>query len=130
LPPQLTVVGMARRAKTDDEYRAEVGDALRKHSRQTVRDELWDSFAKSIFYHTSDFGDAEGYKKLGERLNALDQERGTGGNRLFYLAAAPDQFEPILKHLEAAGLNNAPDGGWARIIVEKPLAPISRRRGS
>ena len=121
LPPQLTVVGMARRPKSDDEFRGEVGEALRKHSRQTVRDELWDSFAKSIFYHTSDFGDAEGYKKLGERLDALDKERGTGGNRLFYLAAAPDQFEPILKHLKAAGLNKAPEGGWARIIVEKPF---------
>jgi glucose-6-phosphate 1-dehydrogenase len=58
LPPQLTVVGMARREKTDDAFRAELGEAVRKHSRQTVRDEVWDGFAKSIFYHMSDFGDA------------------------------------------------------------------------
>ena len=121
LPPQLTVLGMARRQKSDEEFRGELGEAVRKHSRQTVRDELWDGFAKSIFYHTSDFSDAGGYKELGERLAALEKELGTGGNRLFYLAVAPDQFEPILKHLKAAGLNKAQEGGWARVIVEKPF---------
>ena len=35
-----------------------------------------------------------------ERLEKIDKERGTGGNRLFYLAVAPDQFEPILKNLK------------------------------
>src|ERR1700709_190674 len=44
LPPDLAVVGMARRPKTDDEFRAELGEATRKHSRRTVRDDLWDSF--------------------------------------------------------------------------------------
>ncbi|MGI8821352.1 MAG: glucose-6-phosphate dehydrogenase [Chthoniobacterales bacterium] len=121
LPPEVAVVGMARRPKTDDEFRAEMGEAVRKFSRQTVRDEVWDSFARSLFYHTSDFEDADGYKTLGERLDQIDQERGAGGNRLFYFAAAPDQFAPILQHLKAAGLNKAPQGGWARVIVEKPF---------
>ncbi len=121
LPPEVAVVGMARRTKTDDEFRAEMGEAVRKFSRQTVRDDVWDHFARALFYHTSDFNDAAGYKALGERLNQLDQERGTGGNRLFYFAAAPDQFETILEHLKAAGLNRSPNGGWARVIVEKPF---------
>src|SRR5205807_1201638 len=43
------------------------------------------------------------------------------GNRLFYFAVAPDQFEPILKHLKGAGLNQAREGSWARVIVEKPF---------
>ena len=49
------------------------------------------------------------------------KERGTRGNRLFYLAAGPDQFESILKNLKAAGLNKAREGSWARVIVEKPF---------
>ncbi len=121
LPPAVTVVGMARREKSDDEFRAELGEATRKHSRQNVRDELWDGFAGSIFYHISNFTDAAGYQKLGERLDQIERERGTGGNRLFYLAVAPDQFEPILQHLKAAGLNKSSTGGWARVIVEKPF---------
>jgi glucose-6-phosphate 1-dehydrogenase len=121
LPPALTVVGFARRQKTDEEFRKEQEEATRKFSRQTVRDEIWGSFAESILYHTSEFDDDSGYKSLAERLDKIDKERGTGGNRLFYLAAAPDQFEPILKNLKEAGLNKAPEGGWARVIVEKPF---------
>ncbi|HEX8679385.1 MAG TPA: glucose-6-phosphate dehydrogenase [Chthoniobacterales bacterium] len=121
LPPSVAVVGFARREKSDEAFRAEMGEAVRKHSRQTVRDELWENFARSLYYHTSDFGDADGYKRLAERLDQLDKERGTGGNRLFYFAAAPEQFEPILQQLKAAGLNQSPNGGWARVIVEKPF---------
>src|SRR4029450_6483453 len=49
--------------------------------------------------------------------------RGTRGNRLFYFAAGPDQFETILKNLKSAGLNRAEEGSWARVIIEKPFGP-------
>jgi glucose-6-phosphate 1-dehydrogenase len=121
LPPAVAVVGFARREKTDDEFRRELEEATRKFSRQTVRDEIWKTFAQSIFYHRSDFADESGYESLAARLEKIDKERGTRGNRLFYFAVAPDQFEPILKHLKGAGLNQAREGSWARVIVEKPF---------
>src|SRR6202162_4407439 len=121
LPPAVAVVGFARREKSDDEFRQEMEESTRKFSRQSVRDEIWKTFAQSIVYHQSDFGDESGYKTLASKLDKIDKERGTRGNRLFYFAVAPDQFEPILKHLKAAGLNQAREGSWARVIVEKPF---------
>ena len=44
-------------------FRQEMEESTRNFSRQTVRDEIWDGFAKSLFYHQSEFGDQEGYKK-------------------------------------------------------------------
>src|SRR5947209_7867223 len=121
LPPAVSVIGFARRKKTDEEFRKEQEESTRKFSRQPVRDEIWNAFAQGLFYHPSEFHDAAGYKSLAERLDKIDKERGTGGNRLFYLAVAPDQFEPILKNLKEAGLNKAREGSWARVIVEKPF---------
>ncbi|MEP6709042.1 MAG: glucose-6-phosphate dehydrogenase [Verrucomicrobiota bacterium] len=121
LPPAVSIIGFARRPKSDDEFRKEMEAAVRKFSRQTVRDELWNGFAKSIFYHPSEFGDEKGYERLTERLGQLDKECGTRGNRLFYFACSPDQFEPILKNLKKAGLSKAREGSWARVIVEKPF---------
>ncbi|HWX15675.1 MAG TPA: glucose-6-phosphate dehydrogenase [Chthoniobacterales bacterium] len=121
LPPAVSVIGFARREKSDDEFRRELEESTRKFSRQSVRDEIWKAFAQSILYHRSDFGDEAGYKTLATKLDKIDKERGTRGNRLFYFAVAPDQFEPILKHLKAAGLNQAREGSWARVIVEKPF---------
>src|SRR5438046_2603667 len=121
LPPAVTIVGFARRKKRDEEFRRDLEEATRKFSRQPVRDEIWKTFGQSIFYHQSEFGDESGYEQLVKRLDEIDKTHGTRGNRLFSFAAGPDQFEPILKHLKAAGLNETRKGSWARVIVEKPF---------
>src|SRR5947208_781578 len=121
LPPAVAIIGFARRPKNDDDFRKEMEEAVRKFSRQAVRDEIWKTFSQSLFYHQSEFGDEAGYKSLAERLEETDNERGTRGNRLFYFAAGPDQFETILKNLKAAELNRAKEGSWARVIIEKPF---------
>src|SRR6266567_4320523 len=105
LPPAVAIIGFARRPKSDDDFRKEMEEAVREFSRQAVRDEIWKTFSQSLSYHQSEFGDEAGYKSLGERLEKVDTERGTRGNRLFYFADGPDQFEVILKNLKAAGLN-------------------------
>src|SRR6266576_366991 len=74
-----------------------------------------------IGFARREMSDEAGFKSLAERLDKIDKERGTRGNRLFYFAVAPDQFEPILKHLKTAGLNEAKEGSWARVIIEKPF---------
>ena len=41
---------------------------------------------------------------------------------MFYLAAGPEQFEPIISRLKKSGLNRSPNPeGWSRVIVEKPF---------
>src|SRR5437899_11021429 len=92
LPPAVAIVGFARREKSDDQFSSELEKATRKFSRQAVRDEIWKTFAQSIFYHQSEFGDEAGYKTFAKRLDKTDKASGTRGNRLFYFAAAPDQF--------------------------------------
>src|SRR6266576_7314428 len=80
LPPAVAVVGFARREKSDDEFRREMEEATRKFSRQNVRDEIWKTFAQSIFYHQSEFEDEAGYKTLAKRLDEIDKECDTRGN--------------------------------------------------
>lgn len=121
LPAALSVVGFARREKSDEQFRTELEEAARKFSRQTVNDEVWADFSERIFYHRSEFGNDEGYQSLSERLDRLDEERGSRGNRLFYLSVAPSEFEGILERLAKFGLNKSPSGGWTRVIVEKPF---------
>ena len=121
LPAGLSVVGFARREKTDDSFRHELEDASRKYSRQTVQGDLWNQFASSVFYHQGDFNDAQAYERLARRLDEIDAARDTRGNRLFYLAVAPDQFAVVLAHIKDAGLNHPQPGSWARVVVEKPF---------
>src|SRR5438105_477809 len=50
LPPAVAVVGVARRDKTDDGFRKEVEESVRKFSRQNVRDDIWKTLGQSIYY--------------------------------------------------------------------------------
>lgn len=120
LPPTLKVVGFARREKSHESFREELEAMNRKVSRSGHNDQLWASFQQNIFYHRSEFEDAEGYQSLARLLDSLD-EAGAGGNRLFYLSVAPEYFPIVLRGLAAAGLNQPKPGKWARAVIEKPF---------
>ena len=121
LPSGFSVIGFARRDWTDDYFRETLETDLKEFSRSGIEEPLWKSFAEGISYNRSSFDDPAGYKALADKLNALDEQRGTAGNRLFYLATGPESFATIIQQLGAAGLNQSPKGGWTRIIIEKPF---------
>src|SRR3989440_1311771 len=121
LPAGFSVVGFARRPYNDDIFREQALDAINQFSRQKpVNPQVWESFATGIRYLQSDFNDPAGYEKLNTLLNTLDQERGTGGNRIFYLSTPPSQYPDIIQRLGAMGLNRNRKG-WTRVIIEKPF---------
>ncbi len=123
LGPSIAVVGFARRPIGDDGFRAAMREGVDKYARRRPVDpQLWDSFAKGIYYHQGNFDDPASYRALGERLAEIDRERGIPGNRLFYLSTPPDDFTTILGHLGAAGLiNRASSRPFTRVIIEKPF---------
>ncbi|MEA3212550.1 MAG: glucose-6-phosphate 1-dehydrogenase [Chthoniobacter sp.] len=121
LPAATHIIGFARREKTDESWRTELKESTAKSSRSGLNEGIWSSVAPRIFYHQSEFGDLEGYRTLARKLDELDAQSGTQGNRLFYLSVSPTEYEGILTQLAAAGLNQSPTGGWTRVIVEKPF---------
>jgi glucose-6-phosphate 1-dehydrogenase len=121
LPAGFSVVGFARRPYTDEQFRQQALESVNQYCRQKpVNPQVWEGFAAGIHYLQADFHDAKGYEKLNNLLNMLDRERGTGGNRIFYLSTPPSQYPEIIQNLGAAGLNKSRKG-WTRIIVEKPF---------
>ena len=105
LPSQFACVGFARRLKTDLEFRSEMKEAAQKFSRvQPIDDSLWSHFQDHLFYHMSEFHEDEGYVRLEKRLQDLDHQLGTKGNRIFYLATPPSYFPLISAKLKAQNL--------------------------
>jgi glucose-6-phosphate 1-dehydrogenase len=122
LPSSISIVGMARRPIPSDEFRNQMREGVNAFSRmRPVDPAIWDNFGKHIEYFQGNFDDPDAYRRLGALLDRLDAERGTAGNRLFYLATAPDYFPIILEQLGAAKLNHSPSGGWVRAVIEKPF---------
>ena len=123
LGENVAVLGVARRPRSDEQFREEMLAGIKEHSRSKPVDEaLWSKFAGRWHYHVTHADQPAEYEKLRDRLKALDAEHGTGGSRLFYLATTPATFPDIIRGLGRAGLGRpAQDGGFARLVVEKPF---------
>ena len=126
LPAEFSVVAFARRDMSDEDFREHLRDGIDKHSRnRPAKKSIWDSFSRNIEYHRGDLDDPRAYAELAKRLDRIDRDRGTAGNRLFYLAVPPSLYPEIVERLDEANLarrdRRRSGRGWTRVIVEKPF---------
>jgi len=124
LPAGFSVIGCGRTPFTHDQFREKMRAAVRNALKLPEGDDpLLQSFLEGVFYLTGDFGTPAAYGRLSALLDQFDRERGTCGNRLFYLSTPPSFFPITVKHLGAANLAKPKELGknWTRIVIEKPF---------
>ena len=123
LPHEFVLLAIGRRPYDSATYREEIRGTLEQYSRVLPLDETaWRTFAECVEYEQLNFDEAAGFDRLAAHLDTLDEERGTRGNRLFYLATQPSQFSEIVAQLGRVGLDHEKhDGGWRRVVIEKPF---------
>jgi len=122
LPQDWMLVAVGRRPYDDETFRAEVTKALAEFSRAQLDPEVAKQFLGRIVYHQGDFADDAAFDGLAIRLDDIDRELGTRGNRLYYLATQSSAFPLIVGQLGRCGLDHeVHGGGWRRIIIEKPF---------
>ncbi len=119
LPPEITIVGVARRDWSDDFFRSHMREGVEQFGGGLGKPELWDDFARGLYYCPGDMDKPESYEKLKELLSKLDTERGTRGNRVFYLAVAPRFFPEAILQLGNAKMLDDPEK--QRLVIEKPF---------
>ncbi|MDE5068350.1 MAG: glucose-6-phosphate dehydrogenase [Trichodesmium sp. St4_bin8_1] len=119
LPPELTIVGVARREWSHDYFREQMKIGVEEFGGGLQSEELWNDFAKGIFYCPGNIDQPEDYQRLKKLLSQLDEERGTRGNRVFYLSVAPRYFGEATQQLGAAGM--LVDPKKQRLVIEKPF---------
>ena len=116
LPTGFSVVGVARTAWSDDDFRRQALTAVGEAG------EEFRSVVGRFRYVTGEYAAPETFDRLRDVLENCDRELGTAGNRLYYLATVPDAFAPVADALARHGCNRpGPGGQFARIVVEKPF---------
>ncbi|MBS2016922.1 MAG: glucose-6-phosphate dehydrogenase [Deltaproteobacteria bacterium] len=128
LPGGFAVVGVARREKSHEQFRAEMKEGVSAFSRRKPIDPaVWSDFERGVSYVPGTFDNPKTYADLRAHLEQLDNERGTRKNRLYYLAVPPSEFGVIMRNLKEAGLvapppsAHVPGAPWTRVIIEKPF---------
>ena len=121
LPEEIAVVGVARRP-LEESFAPDMKDGILAGGGVDQADPALDPFIAKITYHAMNFDDDAGYAGLKDLLSSIDAKSGTGGNRLFYLATAPEYFADIINSLGKHEMNKpAHDACWVRTIIEKPF---------
>lgn len=122
LPEKFVLVGYARSAMSDEEYRKSCQEAIAKHARVKPVDEaLWKKIESNIFYVAGQYDGAEDHARLAKKLADLDKSHQTGGNRLFYVSTPPAAFQGIISRLGEREAKHENGPGWSRLIIEKPF---------
>jgi glucose-6-phosphate 1-dehydrogenase len=123
LPPGFAIVGVGRTPMSDESFRQRMQQAITEFGGAPLSAALWESFARNLCYVGEDFADAQTTSCLAERVAAIEREHGTQGNRLYYLATPPKAYPDTVRLLGERALAGprAPQGGWKRIIIEKPF---------
>ena len=122
LPAEFAILGFSRSPMSHEEFRGKMKDAIVTYSEAKRVDEaVWQSFAQGIYYISGDINDPDCYKRMNGLLDQIDRERGTAGNRVFYLSVAPSLYSEAIEQLGAADLARPKPGSWTRIIIEKPF---------
>jgi glucose-6-phosphate 1-dehydrogenase len=122
LPEDFAVVGVARRDLSAT-FAPDMKDGILKGGGVEESDPKLAPFMERVQYFATNFDDDAGFEKLKSYLAELDQKFGTKGNRLFYLAVAPEFFADIIARLGKHGMAVPAEGEshWVRVIIEKPF---------
>ncbi|AQY50737.1 glucose-6-phosphate 1-dehydrogenase [Listeria weihenstephanensis FSL R9-0317] len=116
LKENFAVIGTARRPWTNDFFREKVVESLKG-----IEEDGFDpqDFASHFYYQSHDVTNRESYVELKNLSDELDKKYELQGNRLFYLAMAPNFFGTIASRLKSEGFVD--NTGFSRLIIEKPF---------
>jgi glucose-6-phosphate 1-dehydrogenase len=121
LPDKFCVVGIARKGTSSDALRDSLMKGLRQFATRPVDDAVAKRLLECVTSIEADPNDPGSFDAMRERLEKLEANRSTGGNRLFYLATPPGAFAPISRQLGRTGLLREENGAWRRLVIEKPF---------
>lgn len=120
LAEDFAVIGVARRPRTPEEFHSDLHASIREFCRYKVKDgDEWTKFAEHFEYKSLDIHNVDGYRELKEQTIRLEERFGIAGNRLFYLALAPELFGSVSLNLQKGGMLDSQ--GWHRLVIEKPF---------
>jgi glucose-6-phosphate 1-dehydrogenase len=116
LPTGFAIVGYARTAMSDDEFREESRRSIKEYARCDLSDEEWNEFSQRLSYVTGEFESEGAMEHLRDHLASTDRKQGTNGGRFFYCATPPAAYPLIVDRLEETGMHVG-----SKIVIEKPF---------
>lgn len=121
LPAGFTLVGFGRRDWSKQDFEDYVRGSVEAGARTKFEEHVWTRLAEGMQFVSGAFNDDQAFDNLADTLAEMDSTRGTGGNWAFYLSIPPSAFADVVYQLDRAGMAQAGEDSWRRVIIEKPF---------
>jgi len=123
LPGDFHLIGYSRSEIADDDFRKQMDKAIEEYSRRPLNKEIWERVRQHTVYHAGGYDDADSFKKLAKKIDAIEKDLGREVQRVFYISTPPGVFEPIIENLGSSGMAKAHAGTKvaSKVIIEKPF---------
>jgi len=121
LEKDFAIMGIAPEKLSQGEFCDSVYQSTQEfgHCKPKSNKREWDEFSEHIQYMSLDINDTDGFHRLKEAAEQVEEKFQIAGNRLFYLALPPDLFDRVTSNIKKGGLLES--NGWHRLVIEKPF---------
>ncbi|WP_416054338.1 glucose-6-phosphate dehydrogenase [Fictibacillus sp. KU28468] len=117
LNEKFAVIGVGRKEFSHEKFQEDVKLSISKE--QNIQNDKVDEFISHFYFLQMDVTNEKSYQDLKALADELDSKYSLGGNRMYYLAMAPQFFGTIPSFLKSEGLTETE--GWQRLVIEKPF---------
>ena len=123
LPETCHLIGYGRTEMSDDSFKDYLKESLKSHSRRQIGEETWGRLSANLSFHAGPYDDLESFRKLEEKISAIEMQLGQKAQYLFYVSTPPGVFMSILENLGTSGLAKRHQGEntASKVIIEKPF---------
>lgn len=118
LTDKFAIIGLGRREWDNEKLRSVVKESIIEEHGEDVAEGASD-FLNHFSYLSFDVTDQNSYATLLDEMVLKEDEFEIPGNRIFYMAMAPEFFGSIAQSIYRSGLKNT--NGWTRLVIEKPF---------
>ena len=119
LPERFCVIGATRSGGPTQALHDDLMAALNKYATRPVNQATANRLFNCITSIRADPSEPGSFEHLKAQLDGLCES--DIRNQLYYLAVPPAGFKPISEALAGVGVLDESDGGWRRLVVEKPF---------
>jgi len=117
MPSKFRIVGYGNTAFTDEQFHAHLGKGMKQFASFEYSEEEWNAFTPNLAYQQGRYTDLADFKRLNDTIGKWESG---SANRLYYMATPPGIFPNIIDLLGLTGQLQE-DGGWRRVVIEKPF---------
>ena len=121
LPDGFRLLGVAMEGWDDAKFRDHIRNSLKSFWGGDADDNVVSWLQTRASYQQGNFDQPASFAAVKGKVEAIEKDAQTAGNRLFYLAVAPSFIAAVTSLLSGAGLLTEDGKPWRRLVIEKPF---------